>query len=626
MNRTDWLESLPVFLLGVFAPLGLIVLSLPNLFRRVTTDVRTWSLIWVVPLVLTLGAEVTRQDLAGFGATLVAGLYLWLVCVHTRISRRLVVAGLLPIVLAAVLLVMLIAATVELRINSSSWYHPDPRVVSHPNLFAWDEWHFQGLPLGDFVRRAWKVPKGVQDLEVGLEMRAVQPLPDQWAASDGNYRLETLQELGESFTRVVTPLGADPFLFWSFDTGGAVSGRSFRVSLEMRSVKPIPALGCRGVWLQEDGGGYSAKCQAVSLDSSWKRVHLNWSVPQSSQSPNRIRVVLNDFDGLGYDVRRVRLEQRVGANWTPLSSLWLNIAALGKGSRLWLNPTGLWQPLKLGLKVRSSDSEAMLNGVLWVGSAELEVRRVRALGSGVLLEPVPSVGRVALWFAQPNLLGHSVAALLLCGLAISRRGWLSLLLAMTGLGLIALTGSRTALLVVVVGIPLLAVQNLSLRARPIVLSVVVAVAVLALVFTPGIRRDGLSILNDGNATPRTRIMQIAWQAVLEHPFGLGQGQFPKYFELHVGPAPHDAIQHAHNFWLELATRYGFPGLVAAVWISLGLLFVAWKRARWRGLTLVTLLLALNITDNTLLYQGVFCPLILTLNALFEIRDSAPKQV
>jgi O-Antigen ligase len=626
MKRTDWLESLQVFLLGVFAPLGLIALALPNLFRRVTTDVRTWSLVWVVPLVLTLGAEVTRRDLAGFGPTLVAGLYLWLVCVHTRVSRRLVVAGVLPVVFAVVLLVMLLAATVELRINSSSWYHPDPRVVSHPNLFAWDEWHFQGLPLGDFVRRTWKVPKGVQDLEVGLEVRAVQPAPDQWGASDGNYRLETLQELGESFTRVVTPLGADPFLAWSFDTGMALSGRLFRVSLEMRSVKPIPALGCRGVWLQEDGGGYAAKCQPVSLDSSWKSIHVDWSVPYNPQSPNRIRIVLNDFDGLSYDVRRVRLEEQIGENWLPLSSLWLSIGVAGQSSRLWLNPTEIWQPLKLKLKVTPSESEATLDGVLWVGSAELEVRRVQVVGSGVLLESVPFVGRVALWFAQPNLLGHSLAALLLCGLSISRRGWLSLLLAMTGLGLIALTGSRTALLVVVVGIPLLAVQNLSLRARPIVLSVVVAVAVLALVFTPGIRRDGLSILNDGNATPRTRIMQIAWQAVLEHPFGLGQGQFSKYFEQHVGTVPHDAIQHAHNFWLELATRYGFPGLIAAVWISLGLLFVAWKRARWRGLTLVTLLLALNITDNTLLYQGVFCPLILTLNALFEVRDSAPKQV
>lgn len=626
MNRAFLLESVQVFLLGVFAPFGLIALALPNLFRRVTTDVRTWSLVWVIPLVSTLGAETVRLDIAGFGSTLVAGLYLWLVCVHTRVSSRLVHAGLLPIVFAAVLLMMLIAAAVELRINSSSWYHPDPRVVSHPNLLAWDEWHFRGLPRGDFVRRAWKVPKGVQDLEVGLEVRASQPVPDQWGASEGNYRLETLHEAGESFTRVQTPLGADPFLAWSFDTGGALSGRSFRVSLEMRSDISIPVSGCRGVWLQEDGGRYAAKCQAVALDSSWKPVHLKWVPPQSSQSPNRIRVVLNDFDGLSYDVRRVRLEERVGPIWTALSSLWLNIGSSGKSSRLWLNPTEVWQPLKLGLKVSPTEADSTLDAVLWVGSVVLEVRRVRALGSGDSLEPVPSVSRVSLWFIQPNLLGHSVAALLLCGLALSRRGWLSFLLAMMGLALIALTGSRTALLVVVVGIPLLAVQNLSQRARPIFLSIMVVVAVLTLVFTPGIRRDGLSFLNDGNATPRTRIMQIAWQAVLEHPFGLGQGKFPKYFEQHVGTVPHDAIQHAHNFWLELAARYGFLGLIAAVWISLGLLFVAWRRACWRGLTLVMLLLLLNITDNTMLYQGVFCPLILTLNALFEIRDSAPEQV
>jgi O-antigen ligase len=629
MNRVDrsfLLELVQVYLLGIFAPLGLVVLSLPNLFRRLQTDVLGWSLFWIVPVVLVLGAETARLDLAGFASTVVAGLYLWLICVHTRISSRLVRAGLLPIVFAVVLLVMSIAALAELRINSSSWYHPDPRVVSHPNPFAWDEWHFQGLPQGDFVRRAWKLPKGVQDLEVGLEVRASQPVSDQWGASASNYRFDTLQEAGESFTQVQTPLGTDPFLAWSFDTGGVLSGRSFRVSLEMRAPRPILASGCRGVWLQEDGGSYAAKCQSVDLDSTWKPIQLQWTAPMSSQSPNRIRIVLNDFDGLSYDVRRVQLEERVGANWTPLSSLWLNIGVSGKSSRLWLNPTDVWQSVKLGLKVTPSGTESTLEAVLWVGSAALEVRKVQALGSARVLEPVPSVGRVALWFTQPNLLGHSVAALLLCGLALSRRGWLSLLLAVTGLGLIALTGSRTALLVVVVGIPLLAAQNLSPRARPIALSVMVAVAVLALVLTPGIRRDGLSFLNDGNATPRTRIMQIAWQAVLEHPFGLGQGKFAEYFEQHVGTAPHDAIQHAHNFWLELAARFGFPGLIAAVWISLGLLFVGWKRAQWRGMTLVILLLLLNLTDNTLLYQGVFCPVILTLNALFEIKDLRLEQV
>ena len=302
----------------------------------------------------------------------------------------------------------------------------------------------------------------------------------------------------------------------------------------------------------------------------------------------------------------------------PLSSTWLSIGISGKRGRIGLNPTQVWQPLKLGLVVSPTAFESTLDGVLWMGSAELEVRRVNAFASGRILEPVPSVGRIALWFIQPNLLGHTVATLLLCGLVLSRRGWLSLLLAVTGLGLIALTGSRTALLVVAVGIPLVAIQNLSLRARPIFLSIMMAVILSAFVFTPGLRRDNLSFFNDGNATSRSRIMQIAWQALLEHPFGLGQGKFSGYFEKHVGPAPHDAIQHAHNFWLELATRYGFPGLIAAVWISLGLMFVSWKRARWRGMTLVMSLLLLNITDNTLLYQGVFCTLILTLNALSEI--------
>jgi hypothetical protein len=625
-GRTGLLESFQVFLLGVFAPFGLIALALPNLILRLGVDVRAWSLLWIAPIVLTLGAEVVRQDPAGFASTLVAGVFLWLVCIYSRVSRQMIRTGLLPITLVAVLLVMLIAAVVELRINSSSWYHPDPRVVSRPNLFTLDEWRLHGLSQGDFVRRSWMVPREVSTLELGLEVRAVKPIPDQWVASDSNFHLETLQESGESFMRVHTPLGADPFLAWSFNVGRTLSGRSFRVSLEMRSPRAISASGCRGVWLQEDGGRNSAKCQVVSLGTAWKPVHLDWIPPQSVESPDRIRIVLNDFDGLSYDVRRVRLEEQVGANWTSISSLWLSIGASGQRNRFWLYPTNDWQPLKLTLKVPPSSVESILEGVFWVGSAALEVRRVQAVGSGRLLEHLPVVGRVALWFIQPNLLGHSVAALLLCGLALSKRGWLSLMLVVTGVALIAMTGSRTALLVVSLGIPLIAAQNLSARARPVALLVMVAVALLALVFTPGIRRDGVTLLNDGNSVPRIRIWQIAWRAVLEHPFGLGQHKFSEYFERNVGPIPHEAIQHAHNFWLELAARYGYPGLIASVWISIGLLLIGWNRTRWHGLTLVAVILSLNLTDNTLLYQGVFCPLVLTLNALFEVRDSTLKRV
>jgi hypothetical protein len=626
MGRVVLLESMAVFLLGLFAPLGLLVLSLPNLFRRMGSGLREWSLVWFVPVALTLLAELVRQDFMGIITTLIAGLYLWLVCLHTQVSDRMVRAGRVPVVFAAVMLVMLMFSAAELWLNSSRWYHPDPRVVSGPNFLAWDVWRFQGLPRGDFVRRAWRVPQGVRDLELNLEVRAVTPVLDQWVVSDPNYRLETVLEAGESFTRVATPLGADPFLAWSFDTGSAVAGRLFRVSLEMRSAAPVTASGCRGVWLQADGGGYAAKCQPVSLEAKWKRVSLNWVPPRDAKSPNRIRVVLNDFDGLSYDVRRVRLEEQVGAHWTPISSLWLRIGALGQVNHFSLFPASEWQVARLPLHVSPSPRDSTLEGVLWLGSSSLEVRRVRAVGSGRALEPVNSVNRVALWFAQPNLLGHTVAALLLCGLAISKRGWLSLLLAVLGLVLIALTGSRTALLVVALGIPLLALQNLSARARPLALSVMVVLAVLALVVTPGIRRDGISLLDDGNSIPRTRIWQIAWRATLEYPFGLGSGGFPAFFESQVGDVPHDQIQHAHNFWLELSARYGFLGLVASVWISFGLVWVGWNRGRWRGLTLVILMLLLNITDNTLLYQGVFCPFILTLNALLEVKDGASNQV
>ena len=103
MGRVAFLESVAIFLLGMFAPLGLLVVSLPNLIRRMSIGLREWSLVWFVPVALTLMAELVRQDFMGIVTTVTAGLYLWLVCLHTQVSGRMVRAGHIPVVFAAVL-------------------------------------------------------------------------------------------------------------------------------------------------------------------------------------------------------------------------------------------------------------------------------------------------------------------------------------------------------------------------------------------------------------------------------------------------------------------------------------------------------------------------------------------
>jgi hypothetical protein len=617
--------QLQVVLLAVFAPVGLLVIVLPNLLRLVWMDVWLWTVVWVVPSILALLSDFFRHDVSGFASTLLAGTFFMVVGVTARVSRLTVKAGVVPFGFCVGLWFLLLAAVCQIQIDSSTWFHPDQRVVTLPSVFVWDQWRLHGLVPGDFVRRSWLLPAEANEVRASLEVRAVERIPDQWVKSDGRIQLAQIQEDGEVFSRVGTPLGIDPFLAWTFDTGQSLGGRTFRVSLEMRSPDPFPKMGCRGVWLQEDGGAYHTKCQAVALQATWKRIQLNWRAPEESTS-SRIRIVLNDFDGLDYDVRRVRLEERQGLGWTSISSSWLWLGTnFGTFKRVNLNLGSAWKSLQVVLDVPPLQG-AKFEAVIGMGSGTLEVRRMQVFAAGRSLESVRPLPRISLWFAQPNFLGHSAAVLLLCGLALSQRGWLNVFLVLGGLVLIAFTGSRTALLGAVVGVPLLIIQSLSVRARLVSFVAFVVIVALLLVFAQGIRRDATSLFVDGNLTPRTQIWQIAWMAMMDYPFGLGDRGFSAYFEQLISTVPHEAIQHAHNFWLDLGVRYGLLGLIAAGWISVGLLFLAWGKARWVGLSLLGAIYLMNITDNTLLFQGVLFPLVLTLNSLNQIPFRAVEKV
>jgi O-Antigen ligase len=610
-----WPGFWQVLLISTFAPFGLVFVALPNVLRQIWAYPGEWTWVWAVPLVLTALSDIVRQDWSLITTTLVSGFFFWLVGLSTHLPRRFVFAGGIQFGFCAALFLILVSVFVENSIEANAWFHPDPRVVSRPNFFAGDQWRFQGLPHGDFVRRSWSLSAVQRRVDFGLEFRAPLLPTVGWVASDLKFQLQSMLENGQSFTRVKTPKGVDPFLSWSFETGTPLAGREFRVSLEMRAQSEIMPVGCRGLWLQEDGGDYASRCKAVQLGSEWRAIDLSWIPPINTKSPSRLRVILNDFDGLSFDVRGLRLEERKGLSWMPISDQWLSVSTpLGYSDRVWLKPTSSWQTANLSLDLPDLHGESVLEAIVWVGAGTLEVRDVVVQGSEGPLLPRATLHRAMLWFGQPNLLGHSVAVILLCGLALSRRGWLSLAMSVVGLGIVFLSGSRTALIAAIFGIPFLIVQRLSFKARIAVLGISCVLIVGFAFFSPSLQRDGVSILNDGNISPRTDIWQVAWRALSIHPAGLGAGRFPAFFDQQLGSIRHEAVQHAHNFWLELAVRYGFFGIGAAVWISLGFMIVSWRRAQWTGLTLVIAIFMMNLFDYTFLYNGVFFPLVLTLNA------------
>ena len=173
---------------------------------------------------------------------------------------------------------------------------------------------------------------GVEEVTVQLETRLVSGQPAwDWFRSDAAFVLERQPGRDYPHTRVrvpeAVPGDGQPYLMRTFDVGGPLGGRIFRVVLDLRrapvgtgitlpsevtsaseiiSGDPIGGRDCQGVLLQawtERGGG---RCLPVTLQKSWGRYSLSWRVPGGVDA-SVVRIVLGGFAGETFDVRRVRL-------------------------------------------------------------------------------------------------------------------------------------------------------------------------------------------------------------------------------------------------------------------------------------------------------------------------------
>jgi O-Antigen ligase len=375
-------------------------------------------------------------------------------------------------------------------------------------------------------------------------------------------------------------------------------------------------------------------CLPVALNDQWQGFTYSWTAPQVKDSPSKLRVVLNDFDGLEFDVRGFQLQEQIRQPlgkivWVSLLCPWVGLTWPGiktsESNRVYLENTSSWKSYALdadgSMQPRAFEVEAIASP----GESNIELRNTQLSGRNGAANPVPKSrpSRISLWFPSPNLLGHLVVVIGLCVVALTHRSrWAILACLLTVLALLP-TGSRAAWLAFVVGGPWLLWLAASKRTR-----VFVTVALMALLaVTLGLGGlDRLSIISfgttpeDGNPLSRPEIWAAAWQALLVHPLGLGEGGFTIWFN-HLRPETAGMILHAHNFWLELAVRYGWVGLFSAFAFTGGLLVFGWRWGGFRGLALVVSVLLMNIFDYTLFFPGVAYPLYLSLNAFRKVGST-----
>ena len=578
---------------------------------------RAWAWLWAVPaLLLTLGSLVGADVYAalGWAAQFLLAFVVSLVVVPRRVLR---------LGLATVLIFFAASALTEPYLDARTWQDPSARSLGDTlsNLGQ--------STVSTVANRTWRFADA-EPSELSFEARlAAGATGWDWFRSGGAFEVTPAQENGATFTRVSTPQGGDPYLMRTFDLRSPAGGRTFRVALELRAPIPLPAAGCRGVWLQVWGAGGGGTCKAVALDISWQTSTLEWTVPSTAKDAV-LRVILNDFDGTSYDVRNVELFELEGGKAVRLEPLLqegagLNIAwddqsadpRAGRGFRVGED----WQ--RFTFPLTPPPGATRLRAQLSVGSSQsrqtsLEVRNTAVTTeTGQAATPVPSFGRRQLWFAHPNLAAHTVSSLGLAALATTTTPGVALLISVLAGLSVFLAKSRTALFALGLGValflgltpPIKRFLRTNKYRGGLLLLVGAALGALVVSGVAG------GVFADRPGISRLDIWQVSVQAFLENPWqGIGDTFTRFWLETYKGQST-EPISHAHNFWLHLAASHGVPGFLASLWMTGGLLLLAWRWGRVRGLALVVPVLLMNVFDTTLLYAGVLFPLVLGLNAL-----------
>ena len=303
-----------------------------------------------------------------------------------------------------------------------------------------------------------------------------------------------------------------------------------------------------------------------------------------------VRVILNNFDGLSYDVRRVKLytlEQGAWERLGPLVPQGASVQFECKGhapepqSGTAFVPTRDWTRYTF-TTIKPAPETGPLTATLRLGSGQtddgqteavLQTRHTALFSSSSqqpalqqeALRPLPVQTRQSLFFSHPNLAGHTLVTLGLVVLSLVRTGWLGALTLGLTVGGVWLTGSRAAWLGALVGLPWLLWLGSFKRRAWLMVGIATFGALVLSVF--GVQSLGrLQFVGVDEVVTRPQIWRVALDAFLDHPWqGVGGEGFAAYWSAHAQDGL--VVTHAHNLWLQFAAAYGLPGLVATLWLT-----------------------------------------------------------
>ena len=626
----NWLEAIAAVALVFFAPVAAALLAVRSLLAGEWGALRPWAWVWaplvVLWLVLALQGEVNTWLL------LQAGVGLAFASVAIARVPRLFGAGLL-----AALTVAVAFGVVERELSRALWVDgATPQSVSDRirgvTRLSGDSagWRRNGVRL---IEKSWRTDSTAEALELSFEAKLLAGNPGwQWYTNHPETHQELLAANDGKGTRITNPANERRYVVQRVRTDGPVAQRTFRATLELRAPFSTVAEGCDGLQIRTLDP-IIQHCQSIALDESWREFTIKTRFPAEARQP-AFELIINRINAPLFEVRNPRIEELRNGTWLPIEHVepaGVQVRLPLEGVHIFSEPTlnfvpeNTWQRHVLRLEGDVvSDLDAVQLVLQLEAGLEIALREVSMRAAdGTPLAAAP-LARLDLWFPHANLAGHALVAGGLLLLLLVRGP--TLCVTSTALVLVAvfLTGSRAAWGAALVGMPWILWLRLAGRERLFTIAIL-AVAGAAMIL--GLGGDALGRLQlwaayDDNPVTRVEIWHIAYQGFLEHPWTgveAREGGFAAYWQKRYSGDSAQQVTHAHNVWLAFASSYGVPGLVAILWLTGGLLQLAWRWGRWRGFAVALPIFLMNFVDYTLFFPGVLLPMVFALNAL---RDPA----
>ncbi len=555
-----------------------------------------------------------------------------------RPPRQVVAAG-----VGGALVVIAVLLPVERALSAERWYRyggANPvslATVTEPQQLTGDT---DRAPF----ERHWRIANDAP-LVLSLRLRAdYNPRGWDWFRYPDTITVVPHHEQGKTFSRIYFPTNGDNYVARAWYTNAPLGGERFRLTGALRLVAASTASerltvtgSCRGLRLRAVGSDALA-CADAPLSETWQPVQLDWRVPEGV-TVRHLRVAINNLDGYTVDVRDIGLEHWVDNRWHPLGPLAppgiilslhgpMDDTAGNTATYRVVSVTNEWNRYQLWTEPNLTSGDNTVRARLRVetGLSVLvdDVSLQQAVPTGrERPTPLPLPERQQLWFYHPNLAGHTVAALCLLGLLACRRrrdGLLVVLVSIVGLWF---TESRTALAAVALGAGAWGWLRSGRYGRLVVIGVATVGGLgLGALWLSG--SDVLLFERNTEQTPRPVVWRTAWAMFGERPW---RGVGATFTDTFADMTPYnEVVAHAHNVWLELASRYGLLGLGAALLLTFGLPYLAWRRARGLGLAFTAPLLLTQVGDYTLFQSGVLFSLIIGLHLLVTVPVDSPMQV